>query len=388
MIQIFKNSNINFLDKKNRRIFFAISLLVILIGFISAIKHQGIKFGIDFAGGFLMEVKFNKNISLVQIRNCLTKIDLGDSIIQKIEGENEFLIRVKKVNLQEKQTNETVSSKIKNIFKQNFDQPNLGKTDLNNIYDNKALSLILHNLFPNKNTEELSNKILEYRDTHGGIFKNFAQLKNIPEINNQMLINFEQAFSLGSFIVRKEESVGPAIGKMLQWQAILAVIIAMIAILIYVGMRFEFRLAVAADIALLHDVLVSLGALAFLNREISIPVIAAILTLIGFSINDTIVIFDRIRENSKLYKKESFKNIANRSINETLSRTIITSLTTFFIATTLLIFGGEVLRDFSIVLVVGIIAGSYSTIYIASSIIIEWQEWEIRKKELLLVKEK
>lgn len=175
-----------------------------------------------------------------------------------------------------------------------------------------------------------------------------------------------------SFEVRREESVGPKVGSELGKKAIWAIVFSLGAILLYIYFRFEFRFAVAAVVALFHDVIVTLGLFSVTNREISLAVVAAFLTLVGYSLNDTIVVFDRIRENLRKYHKESYLGVLNASINETLSRTIITSLTTLIAVLFLFILGGEVLRDFSFALLVGIITGTYSSIYVASAIIAEW----------------
>ncbi len=172
--------------------------------------------------------------------------------------------------------------------------------------------------------------------------------------------------------IRRVESVGPKIGHELRTAAIWAVIYSLLGIIVYVSWRFEFRFAVAAILALVHDVLITLGFFSVTNLEVSLAVIAAILTIVGYSLNDTIVVFDRIRENFHTRRRDNYENMVNVSINETLSRTIITSLTTLFVVACLVLFGGEVIRDFALTLLVGIIAGTYSSIFIASPILVEW----------------
>ncbi len=181
-----------------------------------------------------------------------------------------------------------------------------------------------------------------------------------------------ERFGEGSFEVMRVEEVGPAVGADLREAAIKALIFAMIGICIYISFRFEFRFAITAIIALLHDVLVSLGMIALTGREISLPVIAALLTIVGYSINDTIVLFDRIREDRKYMRKATQEEIVNLSINQTLSRTVLTSLTTLLVVVGLFLFGGKVINDFSFVLMVGVIVGTYSSIFIASPLLIDW----------------
>ena len=181
---------------------------------------------------------------------------------------------------------------------------------------------------------------------------------------------------LGKFEIRRVEFVGPQVGRDLQLQAIYAVVAGMIGILLYIAMRFDLRGGVAAIIAVFHDVLVCLGALSLTNREFSLPVLAALLTIIGYSVNDTIVAYDRLRENRGRFvpKGRTFAQQMNDAVNQTLSRTVLTSLTTFFSAAVLLFFGGKTLEDFAFVLFIGVITGTYSTTYIAAAIVVDWTQ--------------
>jgi len=179
---------------------------------------------------------------------------------------------------------------------------------------------------------------------------------------------------------RRVETVGPKIGSELSGKAFLAILSAMIGILIYISIRFEFKFAIGAIAALVHDVLITLGIFSIMNYEISLPIIAAFLTIVGYSLNDTIVVFDRIRENVKRFKQESFLSIINRSINESLSRTIITSLTTFIVVFILWVAGGEVIKYFAFAMIIGVIIGTYSSIFVASPVLIVWEERIARKK--------
>jgi len=177
--------------------------------------------------------------------------------------------------------------------------------------------------------------------------------------------------------VRRLEFVGPQVGKDLQWDALQAVLWGMAGILVYTAIRFDFKGGVAAILALIHDVVISVGAMSMAHREMSLPVLAALLTIVGFSINDTIVTFDRIRENRGrgLRKGESLADVINTAINQTLSRTVLTSLTVFLVVAVLFVFGGEVLRDFAFVLLVGVVTGTYSTVFVAAPIILDWESW-------------
>jgi preprotein translocase subunit SecF len=181
--------------------------------------------------------------------------------------------------------------------------------------------------------------------------------------------------------VRRVESVGPKIGSELRTAAFWAVIYSLLGILIYVGWRFDFRFAVAAILATAHDVAITLSFFSFVGMEISLSVIAAVLTIVGYSLNDTIVVFDRIRENLGIRRREDFGTLVNSSINETLSRTVITGATTLLALGALLVLGGGVIRDFALTLTLGIIIGTFSSIFIASPILVEWQLWRPRKSK-------
>ena len=206
----------------------------------------------------------------------------------------------------------------------------------------------------------------------------------IGGLQDEIIKALEGSFGQGKIELRRTEVVGPQVGAALRKQAALAMAYALIGILIYITIRFEFRFAVAAILALVHDVLITLGAFAVTNKELSLPVIAAFLAIVGYSLNDTIVVFDRIRENLKLFRRESYEAVFNRSINETLSRTILTSLTTMLVVLALFFLGGEVIHDFAFALLVGIVVGTYSSIFVASPILVFWQRLMPSKKRLVV----
>jgi preprotein translocase SecF subunit len=201
--------------------------------------------------------------------------------------------------------------------------------------------------------------------------RNFI-IRSISDRSDDIIEALKGKFGGGSFDVMRVETVGPAVGEDLRNAAFKAFLYAMIGICIYISLRFEFRFAITAIIALLHDLLVSLGMIALTGREISLPVIAALLTIVGYSINDTIVLFDRIREDRKFMRKASQEEIINASINQTLSRTTLTSFTTLLVVVALFVFGGKVINDFAFVLLVGVIVGTYSSIFIASPLLLDW----------------
>ncbi|MBI5180864.1 MAG: protein translocase subunit SecF [Nitrospirae bacterium] len=287
-------TNINFVGKIKYAI--AISVIVIAIGIGAMMLKGGLNYGIDFAGGTLVELRFKSEPSIDNVRNSLKKIELGDSIIQQFGDPKDILIRVEKSS----ESLEGIGEKIKKVIEGDF-----------------------------------QNESIE---------------------------------------IKRVEMVGPQVGKELQWQAMMAVFYSMIGIAIYVAWRFQFKWGIAAIIALAHDVLITIGILAITGKEFSLPVLAAVLTVVGYSINDTIVIFDRIRENMRLKSKESFESIINISINETLSRTFLTVLTVLVVLLALFIYGGEIIHDFAFTMLVGVSTGTFSSVYIAAPVLIFWKE--------------
>jgi len=297
MIRVVKpGTNINFIGR--RRVAILFSSIMVIVCVLSIIVKGGLNFGIDFAGGTLVQIKFEKDTTLTEIREGLKEDGLEDSIIQQF-GEkmaNEYLIRV-----------EGTSSDI----------------------------------------QGLSDKIQE---------------------------TFQKIYGRDGMEIRRVEMVGPQVGKELRRKGFLVIIYVMIGILIYITFRFEFRFALGAVVALFHDVIITVGIFSMTNKEFTLPVLAAVLTIVGYSLNDTIVVYDRIRENLRKIAKKRLEIIINSSINETLSRTILTSGTTLFVVLALLILGGGVIHDFAFTLVVGIIVGTYSSIFVASPMLIFWDE--------------
>lgn len=297
------DTNFDFVSKMKAAVIASVAF--ILIGIASIVYHGGLNLGVDFAGGAVVQIKFQKEATTDSLRSALDGVQLENSTIQAFGAtENrEFLIR----------TSETT-----------------------------------------------------------------ADLKLLTDRIDSALA---KAFGQGVYEIRRVEAVGPKVGKDLTQKAILALALSWIAMLIYVGLRFEFRYAVGGIIALIHDVLVTVGVLSLLNMEFTLNTVAALLTIIGFSINDTIVIFDRIRENVRKKIRVDLRQIVNVSVNETLSRTILTSLTVFLVLLSLLFLGGPVIFDFSFAMFVGVIAGCYSTVFIASPFVLFMERYVPSKRK-------
>jgi len=221
----------------------------------------------------------------------------------------------------------------------------------------------------------LGNAEIKHYGSAQEISLQFEVDSDFDATKNQIYADLQKKFPNYKLEERRVESVGPKIGTELVGDAVWAILFSMLLILIYIMFRFEFRFGVGAVLALFHDVIITLGFFSLTNLEISVPIIAAILTIIGYSLNDTIVVYDRIRENMKTFKRKTggFAEMVNRSINETLSRTIVTSSTTLIVVVVLYFFGGAIIHDFAIALILGIVVGTYSSIFIASPVLVEWE---------------
>jgi preprotein translocase subunit SecF len=379
-VEFFRNPNIDFLGKK--WYFLAFSLVFSVAGVLSMLFWHHIPLGVDFRGGTLVYVKFSHPPDDNGIRAAMDRTGLHNARIQRFgtAANNEVLI-----DLDARETTEQAldQGKQKIITALETNAP-AGKQDLNN-----ASSLSIKNYLMEKDPLHLGSDadqkytaqaqaIVNYRDkTLGGVLSSLDQLKAAAD--PAVVASLADGFFLSDFGVRNVEIVGPQVGGQLRRQAVLATIYSLVGMLVYLGFRFEWIYGVAAVVTVLHDTLITVGAFSLTNTDISLTVIAAILTLIGYSNNDTIVVFDRIRENIKLMRREKLADIVNRSINQTLSRTILTAGLTFLTVLALYLFGGEVLRGFSLALVIGILIGTYSSIAIAAPILVAYQDWRIEK---------
>ncbi len=381
-MEFFRNPNIDFLGKK--WYFLAFSLVFSVAGVLSMLFWHGIPLGVDFRGGTLVYVKFSHAPIDNAIRAAMDRAGLHNARIQRYgaASSNEVLIA-----LEEKETNEQALDRGKlqiiNALESNAPQ---GRLDLNNT-SSLALTNYLLQKDPlhagtdaNQRYAAQAQAIVAYRDkTRGGVLSSFDELNGVAD--PAVIAALREGFYLSDFGVRNVEIVGPQVGKQLQTQAKLAVLYSLAGMLVYLGFRFEWIYGVAAVITVFHDTLITVGAFSLANKEISLTVIAAILTLIGYSNNDTIVIFDRIRENLKLMRREKLADVVNKSINQTLSRTILTAGLTFLTVLALYLFGGEVLHGFSFALVIGILIGTYSSIAIAAPILVAYQDWRLKRKQ-------
>jgi preprotein translocase subunit SecF len=289
------DTRFDFIGKK--KITLWISTVAILLCFGSIFFHGGLRYGVDFAGGILIQIRFSKAVDISEVRSALDVMGSKEAMVQAFGGENEFLIRVEKTTEDLEVVSKTIQTSLQEQFK---------------------------------------GKALE---------------------------------------IRRAEVVGPKVGKDLKQKALWAVGLSLLGILIYVAWRFrEVAYGLGGIVALFHDIIIVYGAISIGNIEYSLNVLAVVLTIIGFSINDTIVIFDRVRENIKKMRKDNLETIFNVSINETLGRTILTSGTVMMVVLILFFFGGPVIHDFAFALIIGLITGTYSTVYIASPVVLFWEQ--------------
>ncbi len=296
------DTRIDFIGKRYYAL--VISTIVILISFGSIFLHGGLRYGVDFAGGILLQIKFSKAVDISEVRNAMEATGSKDAMVQKFGGENEFLIRIEKTSGDLEEMSKTIQTSLQGQFK---------------------------------------DKTIE---------------------------------------IRRVEVVGPKVGKDLKMKALWAVGLSFAAILVYVAIRFHtFSYGLGGIVALVHDVIVTYGAISIFDLEYSLSLLAVILSIIGFSINDTIVIFDRVRENIKKMRKDDLETVMNVSINETLGRTILTTGTVMMVVLILFFFGGPVIHDFTTAMIVGLITGTYSTVYIASPVVLVWEKYVLKGRK-------
>ena len=385
-MEFFKNVNVDWMGKA--KYFVALSAILLIAGWAAILKNGGIKEGIDFRGGTLVYVRFAGPAPVDQIRKGLAAAGLADSSIQTISdtvlnagAQNDVVIGLE----QKGQGDESLDAgkqAILDALHKTFGTAADGKLDFNSVtkdslagYLTQKDPLLLGSTAADR-YNQLAQRLLAARDTeHSGILTSFDELKNVEGATPAVVSSLNNGFVLGNFAIRNVEVVGPKVGAQLRRQAFFATLYALAGMLVYIAFRFEWVYGVAAVIAVFHDVLITLGFFALFHYEISLTVIAALLTLVGYSMNDTNVIFDRVREDLRLMRKDSFPDVVNKAINQTLSRTILTSGLTFLTVLVLFLLGGEVLRPFSFAMVVGIVVGTYSSFGIAAPIVVWWNKY-------------
>ena len=362
-----------------------------MAGILSLAIKGGPLYGIDFKGGTVVPVKFAGKPPIDEIRSAVSKRVKGEVSVQTFgTGSNEVAIGTELADERQLDQNRRA---IVDTLTATFGQPNGGKLDFNNAGRDVLTSRLRDALARNNvalsdaQLEKLVADMLAFRDTppRSGLITSFDQLSGVPGVTPGAIKALKDECYLSPFAVRGGEVVGPRVGAELRQRAIWATLAALGGMLVYIAFRFEWIYGVAAVVACFHDTIITIGFFSLLNMEITMTVIAALLTLVGYSMNDTIVIFDRIRENLKLSRREPLEQVINRSVNQTLSRTIMTSGLTFLTVIALFLFGGPVLHGFSFALVVGIIIGTYSSVFVASPIVLFWHNWFDQRKRSAVV---
>jgi preprotein translocase subunit SecF len=388
MIEFFKEPSIDWMGKA--KYFYALSALLLLAGWMSILLKGGIYYGIDFKGGTNVDVRFAQPPNIDHLRAALTSQGLGNTEIQSIgtvgQGKSDEVLIFVSQNGTGDEARDSSKAQVLSALNSTYNSANAGKADFNAATPSSLAAYLTQkdplNLSATAGDryQQLARQILDYRDkTLNGLVTNFDDLGKVSGVTPAVLASLKDGYSLGPFAIRNVEIVGPKVGAELRRQAVFVTLYALGGMLLYIAFRFEWVFGTAAVLAVFHDVLITLGFFSLLHYEISLTVIAALLTLVGYSMNDTIVIFDRIRENNRLLRKEDFTIVVNKSINQTLSRTILTSGLTFLTVLVLFLMGGQVLRAFSFALVVGIVVGTYSSFGIAAPLVVWWHRWKDQK---------
>jgi preprotein translocase subunit SecF len=380
-VEIFRNPRIDFLGKK---VLFVSLSAALVAGSVFLLMTRGLQYGIDFRGGADVVLRFVQAPGLDDIRKVLNDQGLGGAQIQSLgrtgqgsEG-NDVLIRVPPQDGGNAPVEEgDVSGRVLEALRTGLGggAPG-GRLDLN-IAGEAEIERALLTAFPGQESMARAavEALLSWRESHNGLFRDLEEARSAPGVPPEAAAWLRDNATAGGFAIRSVDYVGPSVGRELKKKATWAVVFSLVAMLLYIVLRFNrFAFGLAAVLTLAHDALLALGAVSLTGKEFDLTVLAAVLTIVGFSINDTIVIFDRVRENLRHTRGEDLEHLFNRSINQTLGRTILTSVLVLMVVLTLWLFGGSRLNPFSFTLLVGVICGSYSTIYVSSPIVIWWEK--------------
>jgi preprotein translocase subunit SecF len=382
-MEFFKQVDLNWMGKT--KYFVALSLSLLIIGGASWIHKGSLDYGIDFKGGTLVDVRFAGPPPIDSIHQGLAQQGKGDSEIVPIKDTGTANSNEVEIGLNEagegQQALDEGKTAVLNALQATMGTGQLGKSDFNAVGPDELADYLTrkdplnYGVTASTRYAQLAKQLTDYRDHDlHGLVTDLGQLQNAGA-TPAVVAALGDSYYAGNFAIINVEIVGPKVGAELRRQAILVTLYALAGMLVYIAFRFEWVYGAAAVLAVFHDVLITLGLFSLFHFEISLTVIAALLTLVGYSMNDTIVIFDRIRENLRLMRREPFTAIVNRSINQTLSRTILTSGLTFLTVLVLFLMGGQVLRSFSFALVVGILVGTYSSFGIAAPLVVAWNHW-------------
>ena len=382
MLQVFTHANFPLMGRV-KWFFIAFSTFALVIS-VGTILTHGFNYGIDFAGGTAVRLKFREQPHIEKIRAALEGAGLGDVSLQSIGGaaDNEVLVREQGALRGTTGTGSEggeISRRVLEALQSPEDRQarQAGKIDLNMVTEADLREWLGAHLpsgdggAPAQDAPAIAAALVKYRTDHAGLFASPSELASIPGVTPEAARLLQQQTFLGPFTLRSVDFIGPTAGKELLRNTLYAVFGSAAGILIYVWFRFKrWMWGLTSIIALVHDVVIAAGAVSLTHKEFSVDIVAALLTILGYSINDTIVVFDRIRENLRLYREVDFETLVNASINQTLSRTILTSFTVFIAITALFIYGGDKLNPLSFCLMVGVVFGTYSSVFVAAALLV------------------
>ena len=379
-MQFLTDSRIDFM--KYRKVFIWVSILLLVVALGELFFLTGINFGIDFAGGTQITVRMLEEPDLNDLRRTFENAGLRETQIQRYgePGSSEVLIKTPVVEGSEEGSGSVMIDALNADLNSGTD----GKFDLNQ-RGAEALASMLQEADPDARIlidevegrahyETVAQAVLDKRHDLT-LFRDWSEISSVEGMSEESLAILKEQAHFGAFHVLSNENVGPQIGSELRTKGVLAVVLSFFGMLLYIWFRFELRFGIGALVAVIHDFMITLGLFAILNYEFNLSTIAAFLTLVGYSVNDTVVIFDRVRENMRRFRRKPLVDIMNESLNQTLSRTILTSGTTLTVLICLFVLGGEVIRGFAFVLMIGVVIGTYSSIFVASPFALAWEKY-------------
>lgn len=377
-MEFFRDTKIDFMGY--RKYFVSLSAVLLAVAIFAVFLRGDLNLGIDFAGGTQLAIKFREEPRVDDIRELIEGAGIDDAVIQRFGDlvDNEIVIKTPAVSGHLEGSREQVVSALQAAF-----NPDLHGFDLNQ-RGRDALSELLFDLDPDQveaqdqevaraHYDEMAEVVSQVR-MQEGMVTSWDQFSGLSGVSDEILIALRENARLGNFAILGAENVGPQIGSELRVKGVLAILFSLLGMLAYIWFRFELRFGFGALAAVIHDVLLVLGLFALAGFEFNLTTVAGFLTLIGYSVNDTVVVFDRVRENLRRSRREPLVEVMNRSLNQTLSRTVLTSGTTLLAVGSLLVLGGDVLRGFAFILTTGVVVGTYSSIYVASPFALLWDE--------------
>jgi len=377
-MELFRDTHIDFM--KYRKFWIVVSLALVVVGIFAVFVHGKLNIGIDFAGGTQLTLQFADEPEVNELRHILGAAGQNEVVIQRFgeEGAHEVLIKTPTAEGSEEGSRDRVVNALDAVFNQGLanavDLNRAGVEDLTTLLMKSDPDAVAASggEAARAHYAGVADAVLELR-RENGLITSWEQVESAPGVSPAAAAALRSAAGLGSYSIIGVENVGPQMGRELRQKGIAAVLLSLLGMLLYIWFRFELRFGIGALMATVHDVLVGLGVFALAGFEFNLTTIAAFLTLIGYSVNDTVVIFDRVRENMQKSPQTPLLDIMNESLNQTLSRTVLTSGTTLVAVASLLILGGDVLRGFAFVLTIGVVVGTYSSIYIASPFALLWE---------------